>query len=207
MALTKLTANVANIIGLDDNPNEGATPLSSTELKNTFDKAGTDIKNYINNTLTEELDTKLNTTSSDIGTLSNLETTTKTDVVSAINEVNGKAADYIIETGTTNGWNWRKWNSGFIELTGYVQHSNITCNIASNGTYYGSGSNGTKNVTLPFTLSSCDFVGYQEQPSRGSGIFVYYANVGGSTLSTEFRNYVSSSGYTCGVRYYIRGTI
>ena len=51
MALTKLTANVANIIGLDDNPNEGATPLSSTELKNTFDKAGTDIKNYINNTL------------------------------------------------------------------------------------------------------------------------------------------------------------
>ena len=207
MALTKLTANVANIIGLDDNPNEGATPLSSTELKNTFDKAGTDIKNYINNTLTEELDTKLNTTSSDIGTLSNLETTTKTDVVSAINEVNEKAADYIIDTGTTNGWKWRKWNSGFIELTGYVQHSNITCNIASNGTYYGSGSNGTKNVTLPFTLSSCDFIGYQEQSSRGSGIFVYNASVSGSTLSTEFRNYVSSSGYACGVRYYIRGTI
>lgn len=87
MALTKLTANVANIIGLDDNPNEGATPLSSTELKNTFDKAGTDIKNYINNTLTEELDTKLTTTSSDIGTLTNLETTTKSDIVSAINEL------------------------------------------------------------------------------------------------------------------------
>ena len=69
MSLTKLTANVANIIGLDDNPNEGATPLSSTELKNTFDKAGTDIKNYINNTLTEELDTKINNINTRIDSL------------------------------------------------------------------------------------------------------------------------------------------
>jgi hypothetical protein len=90
MALTKLTANVANIIGLDDNPNEGATPLSSTELKNTFDKAGTDIKNYINNTLTEELDSKFETTSSDIGALSNLETEDKSSLVNAVNEVKGK---------------------------------------------------------------------------------------------------------------------
>lgn len=207
MALTKLTANVANIIGLDDNPNEGATPLSSTELKNTFDKAGTDIKNYINNTLTAELDTKFTTTDTNIGTLSNLETTTKTDVVSALNEVNGKAADYVIETGTTDGWKWIKWNSGLVELTKYIQYSGLILTTASNGTYYGSGSNGTKTETLPFTFNSYDFIGYQEQPSRASSVYVYAASISGSTLSTEFRAHASMNNVTCGVRYYIRGNI
>ncbi len=203
MALTKLTANVANIIGLDDNPNEGATPLSSTELKNTFDKAGTDIKNYINNTLTEELDTKLETTSSDIGTLTNLETTTKTDVVSAINEVNGKAADYIIETGTTDGWKWRKWNSGLIEMTKFIQYSGLNITSRSNNQFYGA----PQNVTLPFTFSEVDFIGYQEQSARASSTFIYNSEISGSTLTTEFRAYVSQTNVNCGAKYYIRGTI
>ena len=206
MALTKLTANVANIIGLDDNPNEGATPLSSTELKNTFDKAGTDIKNYINNTLTEELDTKLDTTSSDIGTLSNLETTTKTDVVSAINEVNGKAADYIIETGTTDGWKWRKWNSGRVEMTGWNQFTGIKLDRASNGTYY-SDTTGYKTLTLPFSLSSVDYLGATETSSRASGVYVYYTRISGSTLTTEFRAFANIESGPCGVMYYIIGTI
>lgn len=55
MALTKLTANVNNIQALSDRPNE-LDGLTSAELKEKFDKAGADIKTYINETLTDELD-------------------------------------------------------------------------------------------------------------------------------------------------------
>ena len=55
MALTKLTTNLNNIQALHDRPNT-ADGLTADELKEKFDKAGNDIKSYINNTLTEELD-------------------------------------------------------------------------------------------------------------------------------------------------------
>ena len=105
--LTNLTASVNNIQALDDNPNESG--LTSNELKAKFDKAGSDIKDYINNTLIDELETILdgysssisdqktaintvtttaNTNASNIGQLANLTTNTRTDLVSAINEVN-----------------------------------------------------------------------------------------------------------------------
>lgn len=51
MALTKLTADVVNIQKLPDAPTQTAT-----ELKQLMDKAGVDIKAYINNTLTLEQD-------------------------------------------------------------------------------------------------------------------------------------------------------
>ncbi len=55
MPLTKLTANVNNIQALSDLPNS-LDGLTSSELKAKWDKAGADIKNYLNNVLTEELD-------------------------------------------------------------------------------------------------------------------------------------------------------
>ncbi len=55
MGLTKLTANVNNIQSLSDRPNS-IDGLTSSQLKELFDKAGADIKTYLNETLTEELD-------------------------------------------------------------------------------------------------------------------------------------------------------
>ncbi len=55
MALTKLTANVNNIQALSDKPNE-IDGLSSSELKERFDRAGATIKTYLNETLTTEVD-------------------------------------------------------------------------------------------------------------------------------------------------------
>lgn len=54
MAITKFLESVNNIQNLSDNPNTSG--MTAAELKTRFDKAGTDIKNYINDTLTEELD-------------------------------------------------------------------------------------------------------------------------------------------------------
>lgn len=55
MALTKLTTNLNNIQALHDRPNV-TDGLTADELKERFDRAGNDIKTYINNTLTEEID-------------------------------------------------------------------------------------------------------------------------------------------------------
>lgn len=55
MAVTKLIADVNNIQSLSDRPNT-IDGLTSSQLKELFDKAGADIKTYINETLTEEID-------------------------------------------------------------------------------------------------------------------------------------------------------
>lgn len=60
MALTKFLVDVNNIQALSDRPNE-TDGLDSSQLKEKFDKAGSDIKSYLNNTLTAELDLALAT--------------------------------------------------------------------------------------------------------------------------------------------------
>lgn len=60
MPLTKMTTNVNNIQALSDRPNT-IDGLTSAELKEKFDKAGADLKDYLNTTLTEELDEVLST--------------------------------------------------------------------------------------------------------------------------------------------------
>ncbi len=53
--LTKFTENVNNIQALSDRPNT-ADGLTSHELKERFDKAGSDIKDFLNNTLIPEME-------------------------------------------------------------------------------------------------------------------------------------------------------
>lgn len=57
MAITKLTKNLNHIQGLSDRPNT-ADGLTAAKLKEKFDQAGNDIKDYINNSLIQELDSK-----------------------------------------------------------------------------------------------------------------------------------------------------
>ena len=69
MALTKFTVNVNNIQALSDQPNT-IDGLTSSELKERFDKAGADIKGYLNEVLTEELDDVIASIPSDYVTTS-----------------------------------------------------------------------------------------------------------------------------------------
>ena len=56
MAYTLFSEDVENVSNLSDLPNE-LEGLTAAELKAVFDKAGVDIKNYLNSTLIPELDT------------------------------------------------------------------------------------------------------------------------------------------------------
>ena len=131
MGLSKFNKNVQNITVLSDNPNEGNDPLSSMQLKEKFDAAGVDIKNYINNTLTSEIDatvTNINESISDletdvdnIGDLSNLNTTDRTKIVNAINEI---LNDIYYKTGDTF-----TLQNGFYVTDGFCSGSTKTINF------------------------------------------------------------------------------
>jgi len=56
MGLTKTTVAVNNITALSDTPN-ATEGLTAAQLKAKFDKTGSDLKTYINDTLITELDT------------------------------------------------------------------------------------------------------------------------------------------------------
>ena len=60
MSLTKFNGATNNIRGLADKPTQ-----SALQLKTLFDKTGDDLKTYINETLTTEIDTELSNISSD----------------------------------------------------------------------------------------------------------------------------------------------
>lgn len=64
MALTKFTGETGIISGLANKPVENAT-----ELKGKFDAIGIALKDYINNTLTRELDTKMSELSTKINSV------------------------------------------------------------------------------------------------------------------------------------------
>lgn len=53
MAFTKMTAKVENISALSDRPNEGTNGLTAAQLKAEFDKAGKNIKAFINSLIDE----------------------------------------------------------------------------------------------------------------------------------------------------------
>lgn len=77
--LPKFTTDVNNIQALSDRPNE-QDGLSSAELKAKFDKAVSDIKDYINNTLTTTLDSSL------------------TEIDGEIDEITGETVETLFDT-------------------------------------------------------------------------------------------------------------
>ena len=66
-----------------------------------------EIKTVVNNN-----DDNTTTNTNAIGTLADLNTTNKDNLVNAINEL---SVDYIVEEVTSGIWTYRKWNSGIVE--------------------------------------------------------------------------------------------
>lgn len=60
MALTKITTDMNIVAALDDEPND-VGGLTAAQLKAKFDEGGAALKTYINDTLTEEIDTDIAT--------------------------------------------------------------------------------------------------------------------------------------------------
>ena len=114
-------------------------------------------------------------------------------------------ADYVIENGASGIWNWRKWNSGFMELWG---QSNISCNITTAwGSLYTSGA--IAGPDFPFTFAQVPKVIRTIETTNAGGIMMA---PGGSNVATvsnpgayEIARGTSVSGAVLKIDYYVVG--
>lgn len=60
---------------------------------------------------------------------------------------NSKLGDFVIEAGASGGWNWKKWNSGRMELYGTASHNPTALNDGIN----------SMTVTLPISFVNSNF--------------------------------------------------
>ncbi len=89
MSLTKFTGNTGVISGLPDEPT-----LSSAQLKGKFDEAGNAIKQYLNETLTVEIDQLVATEKQNLeGEISDLEDSMTEDISEAVENENKMISD------------------------------------------------------------------------------------------------------------------
>lgn len=112
-------------------------------------------------------------------------------------------SDYVVAQGTSNGWNYRKWNSGLCECyLGYAE----TVPSAGVGIKYGS-------ITLPFTMANNTYyVGITPTKTANTNFAHDFnagtanANEGRTTTAISYNYYYSSSAiYTVVFTVYIMG--
>lgn len=108
MSLTKFNESVTNHQSLPDKPT-----LSSAELKALWDKAGVDIKNYLNQILTEEIDSKI----SEFQTEINNNTSSINNMLNTVYPV-GSIYMSINNTNpsTIFGGTWVSWGAGKVPV-------------------------------------------------------------------------------------------
>lgn len=111
MSLTKFNGETNNIQSLPDKPTQTAT-----QLKTLFDKAGADIKTYINNTLTTEVDTALGTKANNSNVYSKAEADTL---------LGEKANSVDVYTKAQSNTNF-KANGDFAVISGTHQFDGVT---------------------------------------------------------------------------------
>lgn len=81
---------------------------------------------------------------------------------------NQPLADFVIEQGASGVWNYRKWNSGRVDVYGYENISNIPCTNALGGWYRTAV---IQPPAYPFTITSPNVVVSYE--SSGYGALVW----------------------------------
>lgn len=104
MSLTKLTENLNNHQSLPDKP-----ALTSQELKILFDKAGNDIKTYLNTILTAEIDTLI----------SNIQSG-KIDVNKIVNNLTSGGATNVASAETVKNLNINKADTNHTHTTSQI---------------------------------------------------------------------------------------
>lgn len=116
-------------------------------------------------------------------------------------------ADYIVEKGTSSGWQYRKWNSGVAECWRDLSVSGKACSTAV-GSWY-------RTVPLsvgayPFTFTAAPNLQMQFETFAGTGGLVWSTGTAGSTPQTRPANiYIirmaSAASITGTVHYYAIG--
>lgn len=115
MSLTKFSESVTNHQSLPDKPT-----LSSAELKTLWDKAGVDIKNYLNQILTEEIDSKISEFQTKIDNNTSLINNNTSSINNMLNTVYPVGSIYMsinnTNPSTIFGGTWVSWGAGKVPV-------------------------------------------------------------------------------------------
>lgn len=110
--------------------------------------------------------------------------------------------DYIVETGTSNSWTYKKYNSGTYDAWRYYQATGLNLNSSSAGTYYGS----SKDLTLPSFSTGLTSAVATNAASQSSGVYIYQMAVESGKLRIHYRSHASITNASCGAYVRITGT-
>ena len=163
MALTKLVANVNNIQALSDRPNT-ADGLTSSELKERFDRAGATIKNYLNETLTEQLDDEI-VSIGDSLSLINTQISNIQSAMLSFDQIYPVGSIYISVNSTTPGslfgGTWERIQDRFLLASGTTY---------ANGTTGGSATHTLTIGEMPSHGHNLQFHSAQGSSNPGKGV-------------------------------------
>lgn len=216
MALTKFTSATNFIQSLADKPAQ-----SSTELKREFDKVGTLLKEYINDVLTEELDSKESN-------IRQIIQRNSTEISGMLNKVYPVGSIYMsvnnVNPETIFGGTWVSWGAGrvpvgvsasetefnTVEKTGgekahtlsvgeMAQHTHNLNNHThsydkANGTGQSSGNTGSTALSIA-QIPSHDhsFIGYYHSHGTGSSGYKFLVSKNNISVNSTKRSWPGSS--------------
>lgn len=106
-------------------------------------------------------------------------------------QLNGEGGEtgYVVEQGTSNGWNYRKWNNGYAECWATMEISSKACNTAV-GSWYHTAE--LKFGAYPFTFAETPNVNMFFETGSGTGGLVWTAGTAsdGDDKSRPHRFYI-----------------
>lgn len=160
MEITKFLGDVNNISALSTKPNS-IDGLTGPQLQAKWDKAGNDIKNYINNTLTTEIEDKTEILEDQLNTKIEL------------------AENYITITG--NGdvtYNVNQWEFKKIELNTIEATNGTKLTLSENGIKIGAGINNIRLSGL-FGSWSCTSGSFEIHIRKNNNLMkaIYYSKI------------------------------
>lgn len=115
------------------------------------------------------------------------------DFVDSLNITSINAVDYVVEQGTSDSWNYRKWNSGTYECWRFYSAS-IAVNTSSAG--YGGYRSAEIDLAFPITFTGVPVV----TATAGTGSQGAWINNSPSTVSTAKFYFSSAQSLSAGTR-------
>lgn len=99
-------------------------------------------------------------------------------------QLDGNIYDYVVEQGTSNNWNYRKWNSGYAECWCTMAISNKACSTAV-GSWYRTAE--LKFNKYPFTFAATPNVNMFFETGSGTGGLVWTAGTTSDVTSSKIQ--------------------
>jgi hypothetical protein len=108
-----------------------------------------------------------------------------------LNIAGSKLGDFVVEVGASNGWTWRKWNGGRMELYGSASHNPTALNDGIN----------SMTVTMPVSFVNTSFMVYLT-PAKCGLLVTRFGDCASNNDITHTKNtFVLSYRYNHGTVY------